>query len=69
MGRKNRDLKLELEWLQKYGKEATGIIMDLLLFIGPISPIPTALDQRVKRLKAASAIWDEIRKQKDVFVP
>ncbi len=68
MGRKNRELKLKSEWLNNYCKEATGIIIDCLNVIQD-DVRNESIVKRIKRLKAASAVWDEIQKNKDKFVP
>jgi hypothetical protein len=70
VGRKARELRERLEWAEKYGKESTGIIVDLIaefkrsgLFFSP------PLQQRITRLKQASALWTAIQKSKEVFIP
>lgn len=68
MGKKSRETKLTNEWLNNYAKESTGIILDLLGWIGEPG-VPPKLAKRIQRLKAASALWDEIQRKRDVFVP
>ncbi len=70
MGKKSREARESLEWAEKYGKEATGIIMDLIaefkksnLFFTP------ELQTRINRLRQASLVWSAIQKSREVFVP
>ena len=70
MGRRSRDIRLHNEWLTNYAKESTGIIMALLAELAKDGKaLPEALTTRIKRLRAAGALWDEIQKNKDKFVP
>ena len=69
MGRRVRAMKEELDWRGKYGKEATGIIIDLVGEYKKHSPVlmHPQLVHRIARLEAASAVWDAIKKnRKDV---
>lgn len=66
LGRKSRDRRVELEWLHNYGREATGIIIDLCKLV---PELPEDVKKRINRLKMASALWDEIKRKKEVFVP
>lgn len=66
MGKKNRNLRLDNEWKHNYCKEATGIIIDLAKLV---QNMPDDLKRRINRLKAASAIYDQIQKNSEVFIP
>ena len=70
MGRKSRETKEKLEWLEKYSREATGILVDIVADLNKSKTfLPAPLLQRVVRLKQASQIWDVIQKTKETFVP
>lgn len=70
MGRKSRDLRERLEWLEKYSKEATKIIVDVVSNLNKNKIfLPAELLQRMNRLKQASMVWDVIQKTKEQFVP
>lgn len=70
MGKKNREMRLQNEWLKNYSGESTGIIISL---VGELAKhkceIPEPLKVRIQRLKAATDLWNEIQRNKDVFVP
>jgi hypothetical protein len=69
MGKHSRNLRLDNEWKGNYCAEATGIIVDLVNALGGHQKLSPELLRRINRLKAASKLYDELIRQRNVFVP